>query len=247
MRAFLVVVFVFGSAGAAAKPVTQRPVEVPTVAGSGYDSLDVNRLSLVATRGSIIIDGQPITRTSAHELVIPQLKQVLDQRLEAGTKPELTMFLDKATPYRSLIEIVFTAREAGIKEFYLATQTTRGAVAARLTMPRNDELADAATPGMMVSVLEHEILIWSRSGLEGSLAKPKHAIRIGPDALHQLTSALSSIAQRWWPADRHDPSRVIALQADANVPAQTIAHVIGAVRATADGRPLFPSVALSSV
>ena len=246
MRAFLVVVFVFGSAGAQARPVTQRPVEVPIVAGAGYDALDVNRLSLVATRSSIIIDGQPITRTNAaNELVIPQLKHVLEQRLDARAKPELTMFLDKATPYRSLIEIVFTAREAGIKEFYLATQTTRGAVAAKLTMPRSDELAGAATPGMMVSVLEHEILIWSRSGLEGSLAKPKHVIPLGPDALHELTAALSNIAQRWWPAERHDPSRVIALQADANVPAQTIAHVIGAVRATADGGVLFPNVALA--
>ncbi len=246
MRAFLVVVFVFGSAGAQARPVTQRPVEVPIVAGGGYDALDVNRLSLVATRSSIIIDGQPIQGTASHDLVIPELKRVLEQRLEARAKPELTMFLDKATPYRSLIEIVFTAREAGIKEFYLATQTAHGAVAARLTMPTKAELADAATPGMMVSILEHEILIWSRSGLEGSLAKPKHAIPLGPDALHELTFALSKIAQRWWPADRHDPSRVIALQADANVPAQTIAHVIGAVRATADGRALFPSVVLSS-
>jgi len=88
--------------------------------------------------------------------------------------------------------------------------------------------------------------VWSRSGLEGSLAKPKRTIAFEhPDVLRELTATLTEIADRWWPGHLRDPSRILVLQAAASLPAQTIAHVIGAVRATADGRVLFPSVALA--
>ena len=245
MRAFLVVVFVFGSANADARPITERPVEVPIVAGAGYDALDVNRLSLVATPRSLIVDGQQVAyERRGDDLVIPPIKQAIEQRLANRAKPELTMFLDRATPYRSLIEIAVSAREAGVKDLYFATQTSDGAVAAPLALPSHDEVAHA--PGMMVSVLAREILIWSRSGLEGSLAKPKRSIPLDhPHALRELTATLDEIVQRWWPVARPDPSRIISLQADPNTPVQTIAHVVGALRATADGRVLFPSVALA--
>lgn len=241
MRAFLVVVFVFGSANAEARPITERPVEVPIVAGTGYDALDVNRLSLVATPRSLVIDGTPIAFEHTADLVIPQVKQVLQQRLAGRAKPELTMFLDRTTPYRSLIEIAVSAREAGVKELYFATQTSNGAVAAPLALLSPAEVANV--PGIMVSVLEREILIWSRSGLEGTLAKPKRSISFDhPYALRELTSTLEEIVQRWWlPRD----ARTVSLQADETVPVQTIAHVIGALRETTEGRVLFSSVALA--
>lgn len=243
MRAFLVVVFVFGSANADARPITERPVEVPIVAGTGYDALDVNRLSLIATPRSLVVDGTPIQFEHTPDLVIPQVKQVLQQRLAGRAKPELTMFLDRTTPYRSLIEIAVSAREAGVEELYFATQTSTGAVAAPLALPTAQELEASKVPGVMVSVLEREILIWSRSGLEGTLAKPKRSISIEhPQALRELTATLDDIVQRWWlPRDL----RTVSLQADADVPVQTIAHVIGALRQTADGRVLFSSVALA--
>jgi hypothetical protein len=98
-------------------------------------------------------------------------------------------------------------------------------------------------PGIMVSVLERELLIWSRSGLEGTLAKPQRAIPFDhPNALGELASTLDDIVKRWWLPRDH---RVVSLQADASVPVQTIAHVIGALRETPDGRVLFPSVALA--
>jgi biopolymer transport protein ExbD len=243
MRAFLVVVFVFGSANADARPITERPVEVPIVAGTGYDALDVNRLSLIATPRSLVVDGTPIQFEHTPDLVIPQVKQVLQQRLAGRARPELTMFLDRTTPYRSLIEIAVSAREAGVEELYFATQTSTGAVAAPLALPTAQELEASKVPGVMVSVLEREILIWSRSGLEGTLAKPKRSISIDhPHALRELTATLDDIVQRWWlPRDL----RTVSLQADADVPVQTIAHVIGALRQTADGRVLFSSVALA--
>jgi biopolymer transport protein ExbD len=241
MRAFLVVVFVFGSANADARPITERPVEVPIVAGTGYDALDVNRLSLIATPRSLVIDGTPIPFEHTDDLVIPQIKQVLQQRLAGRAKPELTMFLDRTTPYRSLIEIAVSAREAGVKELYFATQTEAGAVAAPLVLPTAAEVD--AMPGIMVSVLEREIRIWSRSGLEGTLANPKRTIAFDhPHALQQVTATLDEIVQRWWlPRDL----RTVSLQADADVPVQTIAHVIGALRQTADGRVVFSNVALA--
>jgi len=257
MRAFLVVVFVFGSASAEASQVTERPVEVPVVAGTGYDALDVNRLSLVATRHSLVLDGQPIVALDhghvasvdkAGDLVITRLEQLLVKRLATPrVKPELTMFLDRATPYRSLIEIVYTARQAGVREFYLATQTRDGAVAAPLAMPTPAQLQ--ASPGLMVSVLKSEVLVWSRSGDEGTLAQPKATISLHrPTAIVELTTALTEIASRRWPGERRSAaSRMIALQADPSVSAQVIANVIGAVRATVDGKDLFPDVALSGL
>jgi hypothetical protein len=64
-----------------------------------------------------------------------------------------------------------------------------------------------------------------------------------PTAMIELSSVLSEIATRRW-SDARRP--MIAMQADAEVPAQLIAQVIGALRATADGKVLFPDVALSS-
>lgn len=243
MRAFLVVVFVFGSAGAEARPVTHKPVEVPIVAGTGYDALDVNRLSLVATPRSLIVDGQAVRFEHRDDLVVPQVKQVLAQRLERPDRPghakALTLFLDRTTPYRSLVELAVTAREAGVDELYLATQTASGPVEAPLALPAEPD----GMPGIMVSVLEREILIWSRSGLEGTLAKPRRAIPFShPHALRELTATLDDIVQRWWLP--RDP-RVVSLQADPSVPVQTIAHVIGALRETTDGRVVFPTVALA--
>lgn len=241
MRAFLVVVFVFGSAaGSEAKPITRKPVEVPVVAGTGYDALDVNRLSLVATPQSLVIDGQTVPFDHRDDLVSPHVKRVLQQRLDVtGRAKSLTMFLDRTTPYRSLVELAVSAREAGVEELYFATQTSEGAVEAPLVLPAEVD----TVPGIMVSVLEREIRIWSRSGLEGTLAKPKRSISFEhPSALRELTATLDEIVQRWWlPRD----ARVVSLQADESVPVQTIAHVIGALRETADGRVLFSDVALA--
>lgn len=243
MRAFLVVVFVFGSAASTeAKPITRKPVEVPVVAGAGYDALDVNRLSLVATPQSLVIDGQTVPFDHRDDLVSPQVKRVLEQRLHVtGRAKSLTLFLDRTTPYRSLIELAVSAREAGVEELFFATQTSSGAVEAPLVLRTAAELD--AVPGVMVSVLERQILIWSRSGLEGTLAKPKRSIAFDhPHALQQLTATLDDIVQRWWlPRDL----RTVSLQADESVPVQTIAHVLGALRQTADGRVLFSSVALA--
>jgi biopolymer transport protein ExbD len=249
MRAFLVVVFVFGSAGAEAKSVTERPVEVPMVPGAGYDALDVNRLSLVATRSSLIVDGVSVAALTDGQiaagdkdgLVIAPVKRVLEQRLALPrAKPELTLFLDKTTPYRSLVELVVTAREAGIQSFYLATQTPSGAVAAPLALSTT---ADATASGLVVSVLQDEVLVWSRAGDEGTLAQPKTTISLGRlTAMTELTVALTEIAARRWP----ERKPTIALQAEAAVSAQLIAHVIGAMRATLAGKDLFPDVVLSA-
>jgi hypothetical protein len=97
---------------------------------------------------------------------------------------------------------------------------------------------------LAVAVTRTEVLLWSLSGLEGTLKDPKLKLPLGQIA--RLTPALAEIAARRWSGRAVPPdSQTIIVMADGSVSLQTVAEVCNAVRATPAGTPLFPDIALS--
>lgn len=96
-------------------------------------------------------------------------------------------------------------------------------------------------PKIMVSVKRDEISLWSISGLEGTLANPKLVMKPGP--LDPLRAALAEIVARRFPKES---KRSVIVQADKDVELDTVIAIFGAVRADANGRPLFDDIQLAS-
>jgi len=98
---------------------------------------------------------------------------------------------------------------------------------------------------LMVSVTKNRMILWSVSGLEGTLQEPKISVGLLPpenasDApsfdYQQLNQALLEIASRRWegklrPADTYE----ILLQADGDIPYETVVKVMDFMR-----RPMPP-------
>ena len=105
-----------------------------------------------------------------------------------------------------------------------------------------------ADPKLFVAMTATYIVVWSRSGLEGTIEQPLVKIaKSAPTAMTQLGQALAGVVQRRWgsvarPAD----SRQIIFMANPTEPLQSVASALAAIRATADGKELFPDILLSS-
>jgi hypothetical protein len=103
------------------------------------------------------------------------------------------------------------------------------------------------SPKLFVSVTREKMIVWSISGEEGTLHDPKWLIT-GHDAaaMAKVSAALADIVARRWPTgQRPDDGDEIVVQADDALPMSVIAVLFGAVRATPDGKPLFPEILLS--
>ncbi len=105
-----------------------------------------------------------------------------------------------------------------------------------------------ADPKLFVSVTSTDILVWSITGLEGTLQAPLLKIaKSDPTAMAQLGKTLADVVQRrWGTGARPTPSRQIVYQASSTESIQSVASAMAAMRATADGKELFPDIMLSS-
>jgi biopolymer transport protein ExbD len=113
------------------------------------------------------------------------------------------------------------------------------------TTPTAAPLPTPAAPPLqlIVSVTKTDAILWSISGLEGTLQTPKLAVKLAEkSALTDLTRALAEIVARRFASAGERDDRGIIIQADNSAPMQMIAELIGAVRATPDAKELFPDV-----
>jgi hypothetical protein len=101
---------------------------------------------------------------------------------------------------------------------------------------------------LVVTISKKEILLWSISGLEGTLQEPKLRIaRSDATAAAQISQALAEIIKRRWVGQsRPETSRSIIFMADGDVAMSTVIEMFGAMRATPDGGVLFPDLLLST-
>lgn len=96
---------------------------------------------------------------------------------------------------------------------------------------------------LAVAIAKSEVLLWSFSGLEGTLARPKLTVPLD-GAGAPLRAALEEIVARRWRGRQREQS--ILIMADGDTPMQRVAEIVAAVRATAGGEPLFPDLIFSS-
>lgn len=112
------------------------------------------------------------------------------------------------------------------------------APAASVQSPKPDEKPDEKPLQLVVSVTKKQLILWSVSGLEGSLKEPKAVIaRDNPGQrppsydYHALNSALYEIAARRWDGKpRERDTYEIILQADGAIPYETIIQVMDNMR-----------------
>jgi biopolymer transport protein ExbD len=113
--------------------------------------------------------------------------------------------------------------------------------------PESPESPDDRPIMLAVSVTATELILWSITGLEGTLGSPKLRVpRASATAVADLSRALDEIVQRRWDGkNRPETSHGIIVQADGATTMQAVSEILAAVRATPDGKVLFRDILLS--
>jgi len=244
MRALLVLVLACGSSStppprvepkgsATSSATTLTPgVEVPEVGLFGYGVADDAKPTFAATLNGITFEGKPLARLQDGQIAGEELEggalgfEITRLAEVAGrldkTKRVLLSF-DRRIPYRTLLAVAYTLRKSGLAEVGLLARSGAHAVMAPIALePR------PAAP-LVVAIGKTELKLKSDG-------QPKLTVKLAEKAaLADLGSALFELATT-------QRDRRIVVTADPAIPLQAIAEVIGAVRATPDGKELFPDV-----
>jgi hypothetical protein len=217
-------------------------------------------------------------------VLIPKVREALSVD-ESAERPPLQLAVDKRLSYRMLVEVMFSAEQAGYRQAGMLARSrgqlvqaplqhrasdTRCAIVDVLTGTGSAEPipepvrvkaaqyrpvdgppacpdsmpTSAAPPLMFVSIGQSEVVLWSSSGLEGTYTAPK--LRVPHQgAPAAIRAALVEIAERRWPRGTPRTDEAITLQAIGDTSIRYIAEMVAAVRATEDGKPLFPEVIYS--
>ncbi|MEJ7601785.1 MAG: hypothetical protein WKG01_28060 [Kofleriaceae bacterium] len=95
----------------------------------------------------------------------------------------------------------------------------------------------------MITISNTHLTLWSVSGLEGTLAQPRLVVkREDKGALADLSRTLDEIVGKRLSVPKAEADRSILVMVEAEIPMQALAEVLGAVRATAEGKELFTDV-----
>ncbi len=266
------------AAGLTACPLIDEPVvesELPPArlpsAPAVALSSDVPLTRVVVDAAGIALAGQRVVALERgvvapallvgrdEDLVIEPLRSALKSHaLEIEAIPPLGIVIDRAAPFVLLEHVLRTARETGFEELALIALGDEGLGALPVSLPRGHrsaQPAEAAGEGAMllkpvVTILGQRLILWSASGIEGTMQSPRLSLAAATPApsfdLAPLSVSLAELVARHWPGERPGDSERIVLMFDGATPVQTVVDVIAAVRATAEGRPLFPHVGLSS-
>jgi len=230
---------------------------VPDLAAAapGTDELDQDLLVVVASPDAIVVDGTaviPIRKGELDPAEAPKLGVFLAATADvARTKARTPLTvaivaLDRSLPVGVLATIAEALGHAGVARIELAVGIGAGEnrmVPVLLAAPA----APGRSLGMTVTVGPTDLVVASRSGEEGTAARPKLRIPLDPaPALREaLQAGLREIVDRRWHGQaRASADDRIVVTADHAVTAQALAEILGAVRAGPDGTPLFPEVVL---
>jgi hypothetical protein len=226
----------------------------------GVDPLPAEWPTLVATKTGVVVDGKAIVSITNGDvdptdkeggvlgIKITRLTVFTKNLVELADKkrkplPGMLLILDQSLPYRTMIEIVYSVKQAGVKRFGFVVKSPKGDGVVPLTLPDKGAAASGALRPI-VSIARDKILLWSLSGSEGTLQKPKLTASL--KEMDKLTSALAEIVKRRYKGTRDAADRTIVIQADGAIPMSLLAAAFTAVRTAADDSELFPDIQLSS-
>lgn len=252
----------------AEKPVRKQkdlPFDAPTAGRQVAEAGPLTAPLLAITTVAITVDGREVVRLvdgaireESDDASIPSLTRALmrsARQRSTGEGPDITLLVAPRTPYRIPFRATLSAARAGHERLQILVRSPDGSLGSVvLQLPKTITSAELgrgeADPPvqLIVSVTGRELMLWSISGLEGTLAKPRLRLparrgqRVRFDAA-RLTDDLAALVDARWRTGVSPPKqREIILQADPDIPFQTIVDLIIAVRSRADGRPLFPEV-----
>lgn len=174
--------------------------------------------------------------------------------VERPIERPIAILAEPEVTYKQLFRVVASARGRQLSMILRGAKGELGNFALYMPEPSALYMPEASAPdetriNLIVSVTKSRLLLWSVTGMEGSLAEPKLELAkqgAGYDYV-ALTSALEEIVKRRWPTgtarspEHHD----IILQAGGTVPFQVIADLAVALRGGYREAPLFPLVVLA--
>lgn len=224
-------------------------IPLPTVPDTGLVALP-EAPALVISPTAIVIEGQSIVAVvngdvdaaekegGALGIRIPRVATFMKALVEAtpsGPPVTLNLLVDPATPYKLLVSVMFSAKSAPIRTFALAVRAGTAIKAivielpdAKAMRPDAPALAPADQPvEMAVAITKDKVLVWSISGLEGTLQNPKLVVPF--DRVTEVTKALTEIATRRRSGKTHEETEIVVL-ADQDVSVQKLAEVMAAVK-----------------
>ena len=233
-------------------------VELPAIASAGTVPLEDGTAVVITTHG-IAVEGKVLIAVAngavdpadkeggAMGILIPKLrdftKALAQAELAKGASlGRINIVADKTTPYQLLMEVMFSTKQAGLRDYAILARVNGEPAALPLTLPDKGKgrIVPTGAPralGMIVSVTAKQAIVWSFSEQEGTLQNPKKTIPISPTAATEVGDTLAAIAKVRSPKGIDSQ---IVLQADQRVPLDTLAGILGAMRVS------FPDVVLSS-
>jgi biopolymer transport protein ExbD len=168
-------------------------------------------------------------------MAVKRREERIEQEEIEGGELNLVPYLDIVT---NLMLFLLSLAVSGMALGQLDTTLPDHIKAATPTQPKPPDKDPQLQ--LVVSVTQKNILIWSISGLEGTLEAPKAVIpRTGETtnegelgyAYHKLNEALLEIAARRWRGQMRDPDTYeVILQADGDIPYATIIHIMDHLR-----------------
>jgi hypothetical protein len=171
----------------------------------------------------------------------------------AGAEKEMTLLVAPTTSYRVVFEAIVSATEAGWARFHIMVASPGGSLGSMLLrLPQRVSAAALEQPGetqplgLIISVTEGRLRLWSLSGLAGTLDAPRLSLSIAAGGAApafdsaRLNADLAALAEARWPGGSPPAAeRQIILQANPETPFQTVVDLMVAARAHRDGRELF--------
>lgn len=226
-------------------------VELPNVANTGLDhARDVTPAIAVSptaltVRGHTVaalvdgtLDGADVAGGAAGTQ-IPALVAAA-RALEPGP---VALQVDRRIPFRTLVQVLASLHAAGHPQALLLARAGAEVMSAPVALAPEltSDVMLAASPG---ASLEVQVTIAAvRLVLDTGITREELVtltVARGID-LRDLTAALAELRARYGAST----GQAIVVRVDGGMPVQAVVDVIGAVRATAEGAPLYPDVVLA--
>ncbi len=235
-------------------------------AASGAVPLDdgAPMYTIVVSDTAVVIEGNAVVALEngdvpafereggARGLMIPKVREMA-RALVAATPPAgrplvgARLLVRPDAPYELFMQLIMSVKAAGLKRYDIVARRDGAAVAVPIELPdmpsrvSANDLGRAPELGMIVAVTRDKMLVFSMSGVEGTIQSPKLTTAgVAAADIARVQETLAEIHAR------HGDERRIVVMFDAAIPMQLVTETLAAVRAKPDGGPLFTDVMLGA-